>query len=145
MTVTPKSPRSLTDGPPPWSAPPTPGRLSLGQKVAAVAEMLGIPLMPWQQLVADVGLELLPGTLIPAYREVIVTVPRQSGKTSLVLAIEVQRALGWPELQPIVYLGQDGSEARRKLPDDQEPQLSASPLGAAVQNVYRAAGHVSII
>ena len=101
--------------------------------------------MDWQRLVADVGLELLPGTVIPAYREVIVTVPRQSGKSSLVFAVEVQRALGWPEPQRIIYSAQDGSEARRKLLDDQVPQLLDSPLGAAVKNVYRAAGHVSII
>jgi hypothetical protein len=113
--------------------------------VAEVAELLGMPLMPWQQLVADVGLELLPGTLVPAYREVIVTVPRQSGKSSLVMAIEVQRALGWPEKQRIVYSAQDGSEARRKLLDDHVPMLRESPLNAAIDNVYRAAGHVSVI
>jgi hypothetical protein len=101
--------------------------------------------MPWQQLVADVGLELLPGTLIPAYREVIVTVPRQSGKTSLVLAIEVQRALGWSELQRIAYSAQNGVEARRKLLDDQVPLLKESPLWGAIQSVARAQGHESVI
>src|ERR1035437_7994862 len=106
---------ALADCPPRWATQPTPGRTSLGPKVAEVAELLGMPLMPWQRLVADVGLELLPGTMLPAYREVIVTVPRQSGKTSLVLAIEFQRALGWSELQRIAYSAQNGVEARRKL------------------------------
>ena len=48
--------------------------------------------MPWQQLVADVGTELVEdesGRLVPAWREVVVTVPRQSGKTTLVLGFDV--------------------------------------------------------
>lgn len=46
--------------------------------------MLGTPLMPWQRLVADVGGELVvspeTGEMIPAYRTVVYSVPRQNGK-----------------------------------------------------------------
>jgi hypothetical protein len=54
--------------------------------------------MAWQEQVANVGLEVLEdGT--PAYREIVVTVPRQSGKTALVLAWEVHRALAGDRLK----------------------------------------------
>ena len=54
--------------------------------------------MPWQQHVADVALEVDPATGLLAYREVVVTIPRQSGKSSLALAIMVHRAIGFGEL-----------------------------------------------
>jgi hypothetical protein len=102
--------------------------------------------MPWGLEATEIGLELLPGPrLIPAYREIIITVPRQSAKTTLALVVEVQRAVGWPEPQRIAYSAQNGVEARRKLLDDQEPILRGSPLWPTVKNVYRAAGHESII
>ena len=39
----------------------TPSRDTLGPQIAAVARALGQPLLPWQQLVADVGFELVDG------------------------------------------------------------------------------------
>lgn len=84
-------------------------------------------MIPWQQMVADVGGELDPETGRPAYRSVIVTVPRQSGKTTLVLGWEVQRAIGWAEMlgqpQRIAYSAQTGNDARKKLLEDQVPVL----------------------
>lgn len=60
-----------------------------------MGEKLGQPFMPWQSLVADVGGEINPETGLPAYREVRVTVPRQSGK-SLSVDTEVFTAnRGW--------------------------------------------------
>ena len=83
-----------------------------------------MPLMPWQRHVAEVGGELLDdGT--PAYREVVFTVPRQSGKTSLVLPWEVQRAVGWGGRQRIAYTAQTGQDARKKIVDDQFPLLES--------------------
>ena len=58
-----------------------------------MADKLGQPFMPWQRLVADVGCEIDPVTGLPAYREVRVTVPRQSGKTTLFLAWQVNRCV----------------------------------------------------
>lgn len=105
--------------------------------------------MPWQRLVADIGLELLPGTLIPAYREVVITVPRQSGKTTLTLAFEVQRALGWGEAQRIAYTAQTGKDAREKMLNDQGPLLDPKlpprlPIKAAVDRVLRGIGNEAI-
>lgn len=95
--------------------------------------------MPWQQTVADVALELGPDGA-PAYREINVLVPRQCGKTSLMLALELHRALLWGTAQTIGYTAQTGWDARRKLIDDQVPLLEQSPLVASVKRIYRGAG-----
>jgi phage terminase large subunit-like protein len=81
--------------------------------------------MPWQQFVADVALEVDPATGKLAYREVGLTVPRQSGKTTLVLANIFTRALSAPR-QNIRYTAQTGSDARKKLVDDWLPALEDS-------------------
>jgi hypothetical protein len=70
--------------------------------------------MPWQQLVADVALELDPATGLPAYREVRLTVPRQSGKTTLLLAAMIDRCLWWGNDQRCVYAAQDRINSRAK-------------------------------
>ena len=72
----------------------TESRASLGADIAAVAALLGQPFLPWQRLVADVAGELLPDGR-PAYRTVVVVVPRQAGKTTLTNAVMTHRALRW--------------------------------------------------
>ena len=103
------------------------------------------PLMPWQQLVAEVGGELLDDGR-PAYREVWITVPRQSGKTTLVLAWETDRVLNWPSAEPqrVIYSAQNGGEAAKKLISEQGPLLRRSPFAAAVDQVYKGAGNEAI-
>lgn len=78
--------------------------------------------MPWQQEVVDVALELHPDGR-PVYRDVGVVVPRQSGKTTLVLGVEIERALFWDEPQHVSYSAQTGADGRKKLVDDQFPLL----------------------
>lgn len=101
--------------------------------------------MPWQQLIADIATEVDEQTGKPAYREIVVTVPRQSGKTTLVLAWELHRTLWWASPQKVAYTAQTGWDARRKLIDDQAPLLMASPLRAAVEKVIRGAGNEAVI
>jgi len=128
---------------PRYATPTTPGRKSFGPRIAKVAELLGQPLMPWQRQVADVGGELLPdGT--PAYREVWVTVPRQNGKTTLVLAWEVDRANSWPTYQRILYSAQNGQEAAKKLILEQGPLIMGSRAAPLVRRVFRGAGGEAI-
>ncbi len=100
--------------------------------------------MPWQRLVADVGGELDPTTGYPAYREVIVTVPRQSGKTTLVLGWELQRALGWAGPQRIVYSAQSGNDARKKLIEDQVPILDPRRKKLGIRRILRGMGNEAI-
>lgn len=119
------SPPSCT---PQWGTPRT-ERKSYGPAVGVIAKALGTPLMPWQQSLVDVALEVDEDTGRLAYREVVVTVPRQSGKTTLLLALMAWRALAWPD-QRITYTAQSGKDARLKWEDDQVPALQRSALGS---------------
>lgn len=105
------------------------------------------PLMPWQQMVADVGGEIDPETGIPAYREVVVTVPRQNGKTTLVLGWECQRAVGWEHLGPqrISYSAQTGADARKKLVQDQKPILEPHKRALGIKRFYEAIGAEGVV
>jgi len=138
------SPSSSLACPPRWGTQRSPHRETHGDRLARVAEMLGQPLMPWQRHVADVGLEVDPDTGLLAYRSVVVLLPRQNGKTTLVLAWELERALLWGSPQKIAYTAQTGMDARKKLLDDQVPLLERSPLKAAVTKVHRAQGAESV-
>lgn len=104
--------------------------------------------MPWQRQVADVGLELLPDGR-PAYRSVGFTVPRQSGKTTLILSWEVQRALGWREIdgrpQRILYSAQTGKDAREKLLEDQVPLLEPRRRLFGISKVTRTNGSEAVV
>lgn len=103
--------------------------------------------MPWQRLVADVGGEMIrdedSGMWLPAYDEVVFTVPRQSGKTIEIFVWEVDRSLLWEAFdgapQAIAYTAQSGSDARKKFRKDQVPLLKRSPFWAGVSSVRYAA------
>jgi hypothetical protein len=86
--------------------------------------------MEWQRYVADVALELDPETGLPAYREVRLTVPRQSGKTTLLLATEIDRCLWWGERQRCLYAAQDRINSRAKW-EEQADLLRKTPFRAA--------------
>lgn len=87
--------------------------------------------MPWQRLVADVALEVNPETKRLAYRMVILTIPRQMGKTTLLLPVWLQRAITWPN-QEIAWTMQSGKDARSKWEDEHLPVILASPLRLAL-------------
>ena len=112
---------------PRFGTPRNPERETLGHEVAEVARRLHKPLMPWQQHVADVALELDPETGELYYEEVVITVPRQSGKTTLLLALMVWRcvmmARRLDDMQVVTYLAQSGKMARRKLEREFIPKL----------------------
>jgi hypothetical protein len=113
--------------PPLLATPRNPARPTLGGAVAEVAEQLGTPFMPWQRQVADVAMEVDPTTGRLAYREVVLTTPRQSGKTTLELAVMVQRCRHWPRSR-VLYSAQDRIHARAKWEDDHVATLDRSPF-----------------
>lgn len=82
--------------------------------------------MPWQRHVADVVLEVDPGTGLLAYREYVITVPRQSGKTTFILAKLVHRALGFGDRQRMLYTAQTRGAARLKWEDEHVAALERS-------------------
>jgi hypothetical protein len=96
---------------------------------------MGKPLMPWQQQVADVALEVDEKGRF-AYQLVIVTVPRQSGKTTLFGAVMDHRALIVPNAR-VWYTQQSGKHAVDWLINEHWPLL-----GPFVPKVHlrRAAG-----
>lgn len=100
--------------------------------------------MPWQEQVALVGGELDPESGLPAYREVVITVPRQSGKTTLVLAWEIQRALGWGSPQKISYSAQTGNDARKKLIEDQVPILEPRKTKLGIRRILKGMGNEAV-
>lgn len=108
----------------------------MGPAVARVAQALGTPLMPWQRYVADVGGEVDDrGRFV--YSLVIVTVPRQSGKTTLMLAQSVQRCLMAPN-RKTWHTAQTGQAARKKFRELAET-VAASPLRSVLAKTPRTA------
>lgn len=129
---------------PRFATPRSPERNTRGHEVANVAKLLGMPLMAWQREVANVGLEV-DDNGVPYYREIIVSVSRQSGKTSLVLSWMIHRALLWGSRQMVAYGAADGNAARKKLMTDQLPIIHDSKLGPALTEVRRAAGQEALV
>lgn len=89
---------------------------------------LGRTLMPWQRQVVDVALEIDPETKLPAYRTVVLTVPRQSGKSTLILSAFLDRCLNefWGGRQRCIYAAQTRNDARSKWQEDYVADMDAS-------------------
>lgn len=103
--------------------------------------------MPHQRLIVDVGLEIDPETELPAYREVIVTMPRQMGKTITIFTVELERCLMRARPQRVLYTAQTGGDARKKLldePDGKVPLLKRSRLWPTVAKVHQAQGNEGV-
>jgi hypothetical protein len=132
---------------PRYATQPTPGRVNRGAEIAAAALSFGVTLMPWQRMVASTATEMMPGTRLPAYKTIVVTVGRQCGKTALTAAFEIDRAILYGSPQQICYSAQDGKSARAKLLNDQVPMFTArdAPLRAAITRVQRGSGAEGIL
>lgn len=113
--------------------------------------VLGVSAMPWQRRVLDVACELDPLTGLPAYREVVFSTPRQSGKSILLLGLAVHRALLAQQMlaegkpQRIAYSAQTGNDARRKMLEDWLPMLEASDFRHGIRKVRMAAGSETVL
>jgi phage terminase large subunit-like protein len=119
----------MSDCPPRWATPRT-RRRTYGPQVAAVARQLGFSLLPWQKLVLSVALER--SGRWPAHRDCLVSVPRQSGKSSLALALIVWKMTTEPGAR-VAYAAQSRLAAREKLLRTWWPRLERSPLGAELR------------
>jgi hypothetical protein len=128
------------------ATPRRPDRFTFGHRLAALADRLGVPFLPWQRYVADVGCEIDPETGLPAYGEIIVTVPRQSGKTTLNFTWQLDRSLNWGRPQRSAYTAQTGKDARDKWIDELFPQLEGSKLAPLVapRGVNRGMGNEAV-
>lgn len=86
--------------------------------------------MPWQRYVADVVMEIDPETGRLAYSEMGLTVPRQSGKSTWVLAKSTHRSSAtgfFGARQHLVYTAQTRAKAREKWEEDFLGDLQVSP------------------
>lgn len=129
--------------PPTYATPRDPKASTRGGRTGVIAAALGTPLMPWQQYVADVALERDPTD--PArwrYPVVVITVPRQSGKTTLLRAMAVERAISAPH-QLIFATAQTGKDAGERW-KDMVSRVEQSALRSKIR-VYKGAGAMSMI
>jgi phage terminase large subunit-like protein len=124
---------------PRWATPRT-RRRTLGPQVTATAKRIGVDLLPWQRQVVNVALEQSRGR--PAYRDCLVSVPRQSGKSTLVLAL-----ITWVMTERpgslVLYGAQNRVAARQKMLSTWWPRLVRSPLGADLK-LFRGFGNEAI-
>nr|WP_300339933.1 terminase large subunit [Actinomyces sp.] len=99
---------------PKYATPRTPTNPTFGARIAATAAFMGGTLMPWQRQVADVALELDP-TNPGAWRYpvVVVSVPRQAGKSFLLRAVMVDRMMAYRDHE-ILMTAQTGKDARKR-------------------------------
>lgn len=112
-----------------------------GGRVALIGRALGTPFMPWQTYTAEVAGELNPdGTY--RWPVVVVSVPRQSGKTTLMRAVGVDRCVSRDGLG-VFYTAQTGKDARERW-QDLVKAVKASPLQGMVQ-VRSAAGSERVV
>lgn len=112
--------------PPRYATPRDASAPTYGGKVAKLAAAMQLPLMPWQRTVADTALELGPDGHY-RYSTVVLTVPRQSGKTSLLRPVLAHRALTVPRAQ-LWITAQLRQDARDTWADTCD-LIEDSPLG----------------
>lgn len=105
----------LAAPPPRFITPRTPGSRTEGREIARLARLLGKPLMPWQRRVVD-GLTELTDEGLYRYSRALITVPRQSGKTTLLGPVQMHRIMTRRNITAF-YTAQDGAVAHKRMLD----------------------------
>ena len=125
-----------------FATPRDPSRRTMGAAVGRVARARGKPLMPWQQMVADVGGEVDDRGLF-VYSLCLVSVQRQAGKTELKEDQAVQRALQGPNRRcwDTAQTGQDARDKHRELAD----AVMSGPLRDVITSRRQAAGSEGLV
>lgn len=144
---------TLADCQPRYMTRRSPERYTLGGRVADIATALGKPPLPYQRKVYDVALELDPVTGLLAYSTVIIVIPRQNGKSEMLLPVMTHRSLGFdgslinwihdlygftvpePGSQRTMYLTQAADEARKKWRRQHLARIEKSPLSSLLLDV----------
>lgn len=113
-----------------YATPRDPDARSDGARIAKIAMALGKPLMPWQRQVVDVATEHEADGRY-RYELVLITVPRQSGKTTLVGPVQLDRVIVNPGIRAF-YTAQTGKDARSRF-RDLVSLVQGSPLDAVAE------------
>ena len=139
---------SRSSAAPRWATPITPFRDNLAPGIAKTGRLLGFGtslgpgLMPWQDDLNMVGTELdSAGRFV--YRQVVVEVMRQQGKSVDLLSMMVHRGLRRPGTQ-IAYTAQTRLDARHRLLDVWWPRIARSRL-APFMDIRRGSGSEALI
>lgn len=108
-----------------------PSYLTEGMEIAKLALLTGKYLMPWQRHVIDIATEYQLNTWgqrVYKYSKVLITVPRQSGKTTLMAPVKLHRIMTRPDA--ICFsTAQTGKDAGKRMMDVIK-LVNASPLKA---------------
>lgn len=134
---------------PRWATPRSAGRANLGPAIEKTAGLLGFRirdcpfgLMPWQRALNEVATELdTEGRFV--YRQVVVEVMRQQGKSVDLLSMMVARALRRPGTQ-ISYTAQTRLDARKRMLDVWWPRITQSKLAPLVK-ARKASGSEALV
>ncbi|WP_181904597.1 terminase large subunit [Microbacterium sp. AG157] len=118
---------------PRWATPRNPARATIAHEVVNIMALLGWAAMPWQREILETAFEIDPATGLLWYSEIVIIVPRQSGKTSIVLPWGVHRMIMWPDRQYLLYIAQTREKALEKLQEEQHHRIAASPFGQLLQ------------
>jgi phage terminase large subunit-like protein len=117
---------------PRFATPRTPGSGNLAEGIAKTAVVLGFEtplgpgLMPWQHEANQVVTELDENGRLK-YRQAVIEVMRQQGKSVDVLSLMIARGLRRPDTQ-IAYTAQTGKDARHRMIDVWWPRIRKSKL-----------------
>src|SRR5882724_7540862 len=144
MTTTAPPTRLLPTCSPKHATRRRPERPTFGGELVSIGSALRQPFMPWQRDAAMVGCEIDPATGLPAYREVIITVPRQQGKTTLYLSWQINRCTSprWAQPQRSAFTAQSGKDARDKWLDELFPLIRRSrKVMPLVGRIYEGMGN----
>lgn len=110
-----------------------------GWRAAKVAAAKGRPFMPWQRDATDVALEYDPETGLYRYGIVVVTVPRQAGKTDAEGSVADQHCL-WNRRQFVRITMQDGKTADEWMREQHFPSLEEAVIFRGRYRESRRAG-----
>lgn len=118
------------------------GRRTDGNRLATIAALLGTPLIPWQRYVADIATEIDPDTGSFYYDTVVISTPRQCGKSALVDSADTYNAsLG--RSRRIAYAAQTGKDAEDHFKEYAE-EMKRSRLMQKVDKFRFSNGNMSV-
>ena len=121
--------------PPRFITPADPTAPTEGRQIARLARALGKPLMPWQRMCVDIATEKTAQGFYK-YPRVLITVPRQSGKTTLVGPVQIHRIMTRPNIRAF-FTAQTGKDATDRM-RDMIQLATGSPLAPLFKPRYAA-------
>ncbi len=133
---------------PRFATAPTPGARHLAEGIAKTAAVLGfetplgLGLMPWQNDANRVVTELDENGRL-RYRQAVIEVMRQQGKSVDVLSLMIARGLRRPGTQ-IAYTAQTGKDARHRMIDVWWPRIQKSKLAPLI-DIRKSSGSEALL